>query len=305
MDFRIFVEPQQGATYNDQLAVALAAESLGFDAFFRSDHFLAMGDGDGAPGPTDAWTTLAGLARETSTIRLGTLVSSVTFRHPGILAVQVAQVDDMSNGRAELGLGTGWFEAEHRTHGIPFPIKRFGMLEEQLAIVTGLLSTPTGERFSFDGEHYSLENSPALPKPVQSRLPVIVGGGGPARTPRLAARYATEYNIGFRPFDGVAGHFRVVRDAAEAIGREPDDLDYSVAYPIFAGSTDAEVAARARAVGRDSIDHESCLAGTPTELVDRLGVLQRSGATRVYLQILDLHDLDHLDFIAREVLPQL
>jgi F420-dependent oxidoreductase-like protein len=305
MDFRIFVEPQQGATYNDQLAVALAAESLGFDAFFRSDHFLAMGDGDGAPGPTDAWTTLAGLARETSTIRLGTLVSSVTFRHPGILAVQVAQVDDMSNGRAELGLGTGWYEAEHRTHGIPFPTKRFGMLEEQLAIVTGLLSTPTGERFSFDGEHYSLESSPALPKPVQSRFPVIVGGGGPARTPRLAARYATEYNIGFRPFVSVEGHFRVVRDAAEAIGREPEDLDYSVAYPIFAGRTDAEVAARARAVGRDSIDHESCLAGTPAELVDRLGALQRSGATRVYVQILDLHDLDHLDFIAREVLPQL
>jgi F420-dependent oxidoreductase-like protein len=189
LDLRIFTEPQQGASYDTQLAVAKAAETLGFSAFFRSDHYLAMG-GDGLPGPTDAWTTLAGLARETSTIRLGTLVSSATFRHPGVLAIQVAQVDQMSGGRVELGLGTGWFAAEHAAYGIPFPDKRFGMLTEQLEILTGLWGTPVGETFSHSGEHYTLTDSPALPKPAQARIPIVVGGGGPRRTPALAARFA-------------------------------------------------------------------------------------------------------------------
>src|SRR5688572_29024823 len=194
----IFTEPQQGATYEEQLAQASATERLGFDGWFRSDHFLAMGAGDGLPGPTDAWTALAGLARETRRIRLGTLVSSVTFRHPGMLAIQVAQVDTMSGGRVELGLGTGWFAEEHAAYGIPFPTKRFGMLEEQLEIVTGLWSTPVGERFDFAGEQYTLEGSPALPKPVQAGVPIIVGGNGPRRTPAIAARHASEFNIGFR-----------------------------------------------------------------------------------------------------------
>ncbi|MHB1491714.1 MAG: LLM class flavin-dependent oxidoreductase, partial [Cellulomonas sp.] len=190
MDLRIFTEPQQGATYDDLLRVARATEDLGFDGFFRSDHYLAMGDGDGLPGPTDAWTTLAGLARETSTIRLGTLVTAATFRHPGILAIQVAQVDQMSGGRIELGLGAGWFAAEHEAYGIPFPEKRFGLLTEQLEIVTGLWGTPVGERFEHRGEHYTLVDSPALPKPVQRSpldparpgVPVIVGGRGPVRS---------------------------------------------------------------------------------------------------------------------------
>src|SRR3954463_14751675 len=146
--------------------MALTTEEAGFGAFFRSDHYLAM-TGDGLPGPTDAWTTLAGLARETSRIRLGTLVSSVTFPHPGVLAIQVAQVDAMSGGRVELGLGAGWFEAEHRAYGLPFPDRRFGLLTEQLEIVPGLWGTPAGERFSHDGEDYTLTDSPALPKPVQ------------------------------------------------------------------------------------------------------------------------------------------
>jgi F420-dependent oxidoreductase-like protein len=305
MDFRIFVEPQQGASYLDQLAVAQAAEKLGFTGFFRSDHYLTMGSGDGLPGPTDAWTTLAGLARETSTIRLGTLVSSVTYRLPGILAIQVAQVDQMSGGRAELGLGTGWFEQEHRAYGIPFPAKRFDLLEEQLAIVTGLWATPVGETYSFTGDSYRLEDSPALPKPVQSRVPVIVGGGGPRRTPALAARYATEYNIGFQPFGLVEGFFGTVREAAEEIGRDPRELTYSVAYPTFAGATEAEAARRAAATGRTEVDAGANLYGTPDQIVDRLGWLKESGADRVYLQILDMHDLDHLDFIAREIVPQL
>src|SRR6188472_1118688 len=187
MQYCLFTEPQLGASYEDQLAFARAGERLGFDGFFRSDHYLRMGAGDPLPGPTDAWTTLAGLARETERIRLGTLVSSVTYRPPGVLAIQVAQVDQMSGGRVELGLGTGWFEQEHLAYGIPFPAKRFGMLEEQLEVITGLWGTPVGETYSFAGEHYTLVDSPALPKPTQSRVPVIVGGGGAKRTPAMAA----------------------------------------------------------------------------------------------------------------------
>ena len=176
MEYCLFTEPQQGFSYDDQLAFARSAEQHGLDGFFRSDHYLRMGPGDPRPGPTDAWTTLAGLARETSRIRLGTLVSSVTYRVPAILAIQVAQVDAMSGGRVELGLGTGWFEREHAAYGIPFPAKRFDLLEEQLQVVTGLWSTPDADTFSFRGEHYALDEAPALPKPVQSPVPVIVGG---------------------------------------------------------------------------------------------------------------------------------
>jgi F420-dependent oxidoreductase-like protein len=228
MDLRIFTEPQMGATYSDLLAVATASEDLGFDAFFRSDHYLTMG-GDGLPGPTDAWTTLAGLARETSTIRLGTLVTSATFRHPGVLAIQVAQVDEMSGGRVELGLGAGWFAEEHAAYGIPFPAKRFGLLTEQLEVVTGLWGTPVGERFSYPGEHYTLENSPALPKPVQQSpldpsragVPVIVGGLGPRRTPALAARFAAEFNLSFPPLAEIGPKLETVREACRTIGRDP------------------------------------------------------------------------------------
>jgi F420-dependent oxidoreductase-like protein len=305
MKFRIFTEPQQGATYDDQLAVAQAAERLGFDAYFRSDHYLKMGDHfSGLPGPTDAWTTLAGLARETSRIRLGTLVSSVTYRPPGILAIQVAQVDQMSGGRVELGLGTGWYEEEHAAYGIPFPPKRFGMLEEQLEIVTGLFETPVGESYSFSGDHYSLANSPALPKPVQKRVPVIVGGGGPKRTPAMAARFATEFNAPFVPFDRIAATFDGVRRACEAIDRDPDELSYSAAFVAAAGSTEAEYERRAGAIGRATGElRENGLAGTPAEIIDRLGALQNDGVETVYLQILDLSDLEHLEFLAAEVTP--
>jgi F420-dependent oxidoreductase-like protein len=306
VDFRIFTEPQQGASYDDLLAVAQATEKLGFDAFFRSDHYLRFGGGDPLPGPTDAWTTLAGLARETSRIRLGTLVSSVTYRVPGILAIQVAQVDQMSGGRVELGLGTGWFEREHRAYGIPFPEKRFGMLEEQLDLITGLWATEPGETYSFQGEHYTLEDSPALPKPVQSSIPVIVGGKGPKRTPALAARFATEFNVAF-PEDGILPVlFENVRSACVEFGRDPDDIVYSAAFTTVAGVDDAEVARRAVATGRDPEKlRASSLAGTPAEIVDRIGELREQGVERLYLQILDLSDLDHLDFIAREIVPQI
>ncbi|HEU4850441.1 MAG TPA: LLM class F420-dependent oxidoreductase [Terrimesophilobacter sp.] len=305
MEFRIFTEPQQGAGYEDLLAVAQASERLGFDAFFRSDHYLRMGEGDGLPGPSDAWTSLAGLARETDRIRLGTLVSSVTYRHPGILAIQVAQVDAMSGGRAELGLGAGWFEKEHRAYGIPFPDKRFGLLEEQLEIVTGFWSTPVGERYDFAGEHYTLVDSPALPKPVQSPMPVIVGGGGAKKTPALAARFATEYNTGFASFSEMAPRMARVRAACEELGRDPSTLIMSTAGTVAGGTSTADAERRATAIGRD-LDRmrDGSFVGTASEIVDQVGALAEAGFTRFYFQVLDLHDLDHLDFLAREVVPQ-
>ncbi len=306
MDFRIFTEPQQGADYDELLAVAQAAERLGFDGFFRSDHYLRMGDGNPLPGPTDAWTTLAGVARETTTIRLGTLVSSVTYRHPGILAIQVAQVDQMSRGRVELGLGAGWFAREHEAYGIPFPSNRFDLLEEQLAIVTGLWNTPLGETFSFAGEHHTLVDSPALPKPIQSPPPIIVGGKGPKRTPALAARFADEYNASFPEFEAIPGLFRGVRDACEAIERSADELVYSVALAVAVGGSEPEFQSRATAIGREGAELRThAVAGTVSEAVDRLSRLQELGVERVYLQVLDLGDLDHLELIASEVVPQL
>ncbi|WP_225752792.1 LLM class F420-dependent oxidoreductase [Actinotalea sp. Marseille-Q4924] len=310
MDLRIFTEPQQGASYEDVLRVAQAAERLGFDAFFRSDHYLAMG-GDGLPGPTDAWTTLAGLARETERIRLGTLVSSATFRHPGVLAIQVAQVDQMSGGRVELGLGAGWFAAEHEAYGIPFPGRRFGMLSEQLEVVTGLWSTPVGERFDHRGRHYTLTDSPALPKPAQqggrdgaTGVPVIVGGNGPRRTPALAARFAAEYNSSFPEISDIPQAFARVRAACEEIGRPADELVYSVALVLAVGSDDAELARRAEAIGREPAElREHGVAGTVAEAVDRIGALRDMGVERLYLQVLDLQDLDHLELVASEVAP--
>lgn len=306
MDLRIFTEPQQGATYDTLLTVAKAAEDLGFDAFFRSDHYLSMGASDGLPGPTDAWITLAGLARETRSIRLGTLMTAGTFRFPGVLAIQVAQVDQMSGGRVELGLGAGWFEEEHKAYGIPFPKEKFARLEEQLAIVTGLWATEPGRRFSFDGAHYQLENSPALPKPAQRKVPVLIGGHGAVRTPRLAAQYADEFNIPFASVDDSERQFGRVRAAAEAAGRKGGDLVYSNALVACVGKDDAEVARRAAVIGREVDELKANgLAGSPGEVVDKIGRYAAIGASRIYLQVLDLDDLDHLELISSQVQSQL
>ncbi|MFD8095771.1 LLM class F420-dependent oxidoreductase [Streptomyces malaysiensis] len=306
MDLRIFTEPQQGATYDTLLTVAKATEDLGFDAFFRSDHYLHMGSVDGLPGPSDAWITLAGLARETRRIRLGTLMTAATFRLPGVLAIQVAQVDQMSGGRVELGLGAGWFEEEHRAYGIPFPKEKFSRLEEQLAIVTGLWRTPVGETFGYDGAHYQLVDSPALPKPAQSRVPVLIGGQGTTRTPRLAAQYADEFNMPFASAEDSERQFGRVREAAEAAGRKGDDLVYSNALVACVGKDDAEVARRAAAIGREVEEvKENGLAGTPAEVFDKIGRYAEAGASRMYLQMLDLADLDHLELISSQVQAQL
>jgi F420-dependent oxidoreductase-like protein len=310
VDLRIFTEPQMGAGYDDQLRLARAAEAAGYDAFFRSDHFLVMGGASGEPGPTDSWVTLGALARETSRIRLGTLVTSATFRLPGPLAIAVAQVDDMSRGRVELGLGSGWFAAEHEAYGIPFPgvRERFDRLTEQLEIITGLWGTLPGERFSYTGAHYTIVNSPALPKPVQQpHPPVIVGGHGPKRTPALAARFASEANVPFVGMDAVAAQFARVDAACREIGRDPDELVRSVAQTIAVGRDDAEVARRALTIGKDAADLRATgLAGTVAEVVDRLGQWRdKTGITRIYLQLMDMADLDQVELIAAEVAPQL
>ncbi|ORA17809.1 LLM class F420-dependent oxidoreductase [Mycobacterium asiaticum] len=309
MEFRVFVEPQQGASYTDQLAVAQTAERLGYAAFFRSDHYLAM-SGDGLPGPTDSWVTLGAIARETSQIRLGTLVTSATFRYPGPLAVAVAQVDEMSGGRVEFGLGSGWFEAEHQAYGIPFPSvrERFDRLTEQLAIVTGLWTTPPGETFDYSGAHYTIAGSPALPKPVQTpHPPIVIGGTGAKRTPELAAAYAAEFNLPFVSMEVAERQFQRVSDAVDAAGRAADSIVYSCAFVLCAGRDDAEVARRASVIGRevDEMRSNSPLVGTPAEIVDKLGPWAELGTQRVYAQMLDMSDLAHLELFAEEVLPQL
>ncbi len=308
MKLRIFTEPQQGADYRTLRAVALAAEELGFDAFFRSDHYLKMGNVSGLPGPTDSWATLAALAVETSRIRLGTLVTAATFRLPGPLAITVAQVDQMSGGRVELGLGTGWFDAEHAAYGIPFPPlgERFDLLEEQLAIITGLWATPEGQTFSFAGAHYQVTDSPGLPKPAQRpRPPVIVGGHGARRTPGLAARFADEFNVAFSSVPESAAAFGRVREAGEAAGRYPDSMTYSVAQTVTCGKDEAEFRRRAAATGRDPDDaREHGLGGTPGEVAAKIAEFAAIGAERVYLQVLDLNDRDHLELIASDVAPQ-
>lgn len=305
MDLRIFIEPQQGASYADQLRIAKATEDLGFDAFFRSDHFVAMGDSDGLPGPTDSWVTLGALARETSRIRLGTLVNAATFRLPGPLAIAVAQVDDMSDGRIELGLGAGWFDQEHSAYGIPFPDvkERFDRFAEQVEIIHGLWTTPPGETYSFRGEHFTLEDSPALPKPTQQpHPPLILGGSGKKRSAMLAARFADEYNVSFNRPQTKAIIDRV-RAAASETGRE---LVYSAAQTVCIGRDDAEVRRRADNMGRELDElRESSITGTPAEALERIAEFADHGATRLYLQVLDIHDLDHLELIAAEVMPQI
>lgn len=306
-DLRVFTEPQQGATYDTLLAVARRSEALGYGAFFRSDHYLKMGNVTGLPGPTDAWITLAGLARDTSTIRLGTLVSPVTFRSPGLLAISVAQVDQMSGGRVELGIGAGWYEQEHTAYGFDFPGMgaRFDSLTDQLAILDGFWRTPIGQSFNYTGRAHTVTDSPGLPKPVQQPLPIIIGGGGAIRTPALAARYAAEFNLPFSPIERFVEQCDRVRAACDAIGRT-DPMVWSTALVACVGRDEAEVSRRAAAIGREPDElRRNGAAGTVEEVAATLRRWADAGTERVYLQILDLDDLDHLDLIASEVAPLL
>ncbi len=310
MQLRVFTEPQQGATYDDLLRVARTAEDAGFDAFFRSDHLARIGAGDPGPGSTEAWLTLGGIARETSRIRLGTLVTSATFRLPGLLAIAVAQVDQMSGGRVELGLGSGWYEREHEAYGVPFPSvgERFDRLEEQFEIVTGLWSTPPGTRYSFNGQHYTLTDAPALPKPVQQpRPPLIVGGKGARRTPMLAARFADEYNVAFEGPEVCRRQFDRVRAACEESGRDPRSLTFSVAQTVAVGRDDAEARRRLEATGSsaDDLRDGHGVVGTVSEVVDQLGPFAELGVSRVYCQVLDLGDLDHVELLGGDLAAQI
>ncbi|GAB7048675.1 TIGR03560 family F420-dependent LLM class oxidoreductase [Catenuloplanes indicus] len=305
----VFTEPHRGATFDEMVRAARHAEAAGYDGFFRADHFMPVNRSDGFPGPSDAWVTLGAIARETRTIRLGTLLTSATFRHPAITAVTVAQVDEMSNGRIDFGLGAGWLGAEHTALGIPFftPRERFERLDEQLQIITGLWATPRGERFSFSGKHFTLVDALALPKPVQTPgPPVIVGGRGPKSTPRLAALYADEYNVPPSSAKKCAEQYELVRAASEKYGRTKAPLVFSASVAVACGRTDAEIAERLALLEEPSIlPPEPVVAGTPAQVVEELAAYAEAGATRLYVRLRDQSDLDLLDLLAAEVIPHL
>ncbi len=303
MDLRIFVEPQQGVSYEEISSLARRAEALGFDGFFTSDHYLRMGDHvSGLPGPLDAWTTLAGLARDTDAVRLGTLVSPVTLRHPAQLAIIAAQVDHMSGGRIDVGFGAGWFEAEHRAHGIDFPdtIERFDRFAEGLAVMTGMWRTPEGELFDFEGAHYVLSGSPALPKPWQRPAPpVIIGGRGRRRTPALAAQFAAEFNVPFAGPGEFAEITMPVVEACEARERDPETVVWSAAQVVAVGTSEADVARRAEAIGREPAElRQNGVAGLIDEALERVAAFAEAGCDRLYLQVLDTKDHDQLAVLA-------
>jgi F420-dependent oxidoreductase-like protein len=304
---RIFTEPQQGASYDELLAVAQLAEANGFDAFFRSDHVLKMGDVTGLPGVTDAWITLAGLARDTSTIRLGTLVTPVTFRHPGLFVVTAAQVDQMSGGRVEIGLGAGWYAAEHEAFAVPFPElgSRYDILEDQLALLHGAWTAGSGATFTHSAPAVTVSIAADTVRPRQQpHPPIVLGGQGKSRSARLAVTYAAEYNVGFSSADRTKEVHDRIRAACEQAGRDPASIVYSAAQVLCCGENDAEVARRAAAIGRQVDELRSNgLAGTPAELVDKLDDFAAHGVDRFYLQVLDLTDLDQLRLVAEQVQP--
>ncbi len=307
MTLRIFTEPQQGASYDQLLAVATTAEECDFGAFFRSDHVLKMGSVTGLPGATDAWITLAGLARDTASIRLGTLVTPVTFRQLGMFVVAAAQVDQMSGGRVEVGLGAGWYDAEHRAFGIPFPPigARYDLLEDQLTILHGAWTAPAGTTFDHEGFTCGVSINPDTVRPAQRpHPPIVLGGRGQQRSARLAVAYADEYNTAFVPVETMREVHDRVRQACDASGRDPDSLVYSVGQVLCCGEDEAEIKRRAKAIGRDVAElRENGLAGTPAEVLDKIGTFADAGAERFYLQVLDLSDLDHLRLVAEQVMP--
>ena len=305
----LFTEPHRGATFDEMLRAAQHAEAAGYHGFFRADHFMPMNRSEGFPGPTDSWVTLGAIARETNTIKLGTLLSSATFRHPAITAITVAQVDEMSGGRVEFGIGAGWFGAEHTALGIPFftPRERFERLDEQLQIITGLWGTPRGERYSFAGKHFTLQDAIALPKPVQTPgPPVIVGGRGPKSTPRLAALHADEYNVPPSSPEKCAEQYRLVTEASERYGRTKAPLRLSASVAIACGRTDAAVKERLALLEEPSLlPPEPTISGSPDQVLDAVARYAEAGATRLYVRLRDLSDLDHLDLLAAEVIPHL
>jgi len=304
MRMRVLLEPHHGATYPQILALARVTEEAGFDAFFRSDHYLGIDADDTGYQPTDSWTTLAGLAVQTERIALGTLMTASTYRQPGPLAIAVATVDAMSGGRAELGIGAAWYEREHRFFGIPFPPlgDRFDRLAEQLDIITGLWATTPGQRFSYHGKHYQLEECASIPRPARTP-PIIIGGAGPRRTPALAARFAGEFNSGMS--DGLAERFANFRAICERSGRDPDNVRLSTTLPVCCGATRAEAKRRAEALGEAGLRMlRMGVTGDPGDVTARLAELAEAGADTVYFHLYDVADTDHVRLLGREVLPQ-
>jgi F420-dependent oxidoreductase-like protein len=306
MGLRIFTEPQQGASYDQLLAVARTSEECGFDAFFRSDHYMRMGSASGRPAYTDAWITLAGLARETKSIRLGTLVSPVTFRAAGPFVVIATQVDQMSGGRVEVGLGAGWYEAEHKAYGLAFPPvgARYDLFEDQLAILHGVWTAPPGATFEYTGRTCRVRLEADTLRPMQRpHPPIVMGGAGGPRSARLAVAYADEYNKSFQPVAEIRRVHDEVRRACEREGRDPASMVWSTGQVVCCGRSETEIARRAAAIHRDVVElRENGLAGTPGEVLEKLGEFAENGVERFYLQVLDLDDLDHLRLIAEEVL---
>jgi F420-dependent oxidoreductase-like protein len=304
MELRICTEPQEGASYAQLLAVARGAREHGFAAFFRADHLLPMSGRPRAPGPLEAMVSLAAIASQVPDIRLGTLLTSATFRHPGMLAIQAANIDDISGGRFELGMGTGWFQAEHLAYGVPFGTsfsQRFDRLTEQLEIITGLWATAADHTFSYLGTHYQLADAPGLPKPRQRaadgtpRVPLILGGHGPVRTPGLAARFADEFNVGFSSPAATGTQIGRVRAACEAGGRDPSDIIYSAVQLVCLGASPGMLKRRLAATGRKPEEFaDGGLAGSTGQITDKLAAFAKAGVSRMYLQFLDLSDMGHL-----------
>jgi F420-dependent oxidoreductase-like protein len=307
MRVRVLLEPRYGATYDQLVAMARTAEEAGFDAFFRSDHYLGIDADDTSLVPTDSWTTIGGMARETRSVRLGTLMTAATFRHPGQLAVEVATADAMSGGRVELGIGTGWYEREHRYFGIPFPStgERFERLEEALAIITGLWTTPPGERFSFEGRHWTIDGCANFPRSAQRPRPrIIVGGVGPKRTPRIAARYADEFNAALSGSDsGVVENFRRI---CEETGRDPATVTISTVIPVSCGTSKEEAEMRRDRLGDAGRRLLAVgVVGTPEDVVARAETSRTLGADVVYFHVYDGEDLEHIRLLGAEVVPAL
>jgi F420-dependent oxidoreductase-like protein len=306
MRLRVLMEPRRGASYQQILALARTTEEAGFDAFFRSDHYLGIDAGDPGYLPTDSWTTLAALAVQTSQVRLGTLMTASTFRLPGPLAIAVATAHAMSGGRVELGIGAGWYEREHQSFGIPFPPvgERFDRLEEQLTVITGLWSTPPGERFSYTGKHYQIDGCANFPAAGAGARPrIIIGGVGPRRTPGLAARFADEFNSGLGGDD--AGRFANFRRICAEQGRDPDTVRLSTTLPVCCGSTAGEARRRAESLGEPGARLLSQgVVGTPADVLGRLERFTAIGVGTVYFHIYDPADLDHVRLLGQEVLPQ-
>jgi F420-dependent oxidoreductase-like protein len=307
MRFALMTEPQQGYSYQDILDTARAAEDAGFETFFRSDHYISF---PGAPDQpvTDAWTTLAGLARETTTIGLGSMVSPVTFRFPGSFAKVVATVDEMSGGRVEMGVGAGWNDDEHAALGIPYPdlVERVDRMEEELAILRGLWDEPDG--WSFDGVHYQVRGTLFRPRPRRPNL--IVGGTGKPRSIRLGARYADEYNISSSTPAQVNAIMARLDAACEAIGRDPATLTRSVMAGALVGRDEAEMRARTAAQmaafgsARDEAAtwlearRDRWILGTPDAARERIAEYEATGIHRLLFQDFLPRDIDHVRLLA-------